>query len=170
MNKLLSHYMCIYAIPIKLVWCNSSTSPHNGQHWQIVQSTLAFHTLIATTLFQIVQINCTSFVFQCLCHVFVHLNLKFSGSKMGNLFSTILILNLEFFLANFTQKLQEKVTNHQPPHPPILAIQLKDKIQLTHLPTIHHELCFLVPSQALLLWPMPPYHLSSYWYVWKVQP
>jgi hypothetical protein len=77
---------------------------------------------------------------------------------------------LEFFLANFTQKLQEKVTNHQPPHPPILAIQLKDKIQLTHLPTIHHELCFLVPSQALLLWPMPPYHLSSYWYVWKVQP
>ncbi len=53
--------MCIYAIPIKLVQFDSSTSPHNGQPQQIVQSTLALDTLIATTLFQIVQMNRTSF-------------------------------------------------------------------------------------------------------------
>lgn len=95
----MSCFHCIggscWSIPIKLVWFDSSTSPHNGQPWQIVLSTLALHTLFSTTLFQIAQMNYTSFVLLSLCHVFVHLNLKFSGSKLGNLFSTILIFGSE---------------------------------------------------------------------------
>lgn len=62
---------------------------------------------------------------------------------MGNLFSTILILSLEF-LSKFHPKVAKESNKPLLP-PPILAIQFKDKIQFTHLATIHHELCFFSP-------------------------